>query len=88
MKTSRFSEEQIIRALRQHEAKEKTASEICRHIGVSEATFYKWKKQYGGMTIAELQRLKELERENVRLKRMVANLLLDKEVLEEVVKKL
>lgn len=88
MKSSRFSEEQIIRALRQHDAKEKTASDICRGLGVSEATFYKWKKQYGNMTVAELQRLKELERENARLKRMVANLLLDKEVLEEVVKKL
>lgn len=88
MKSTRFSEEQIIRALRLHQSKEKTVVQICREMGISEATFYKWQKKYGGMTIAELQRMKELEKENSRLKRLVANLMLDKEVLEEVVKKL
>lgn len=88
MKSTRFSEEQIIRALRLHQSKEKTVAQICREMGVSEATFYKWQKKYGGMTVAELQRMKELEKENSRLKRLVANLMLDKEVLEEVVKKL
>jgi len=58
MKSTRFSEEQIIRALRLHQTKEKTVVQICRDMGVSEATFYKWQKKYGGMTVAELQRIK------------------------------
>jgi len=88
MKQSRFTEEQIILALRKQEASEKTAVEICREMGISEATFYKWKQKYGGMSVNEAKRLRELEVENNRLKRLVANLSLDKEILQEIVKKL
>ncbi len=88
MKQSHFTEEQIILALRKQESKEKTAVEICRELGVSEATFYKWKKKFGGMSISDAKRLRELEQENARLKRMLANTMLDKEILEEIVKKL
>jgi putative transposase len=88
MKPSRFTEEQIILALRQYEAKEKTAAEIQRELGISSATFFKWRKKYGGMSIAEAKRLRELEAENARLKRLLANAMLDKEILEEIVKKL
>lgn len=88
MKQSRFTEEQIILALRQQEAKEKTVAEISRELGISQATFFKWKQKYGGMSVNEARRLKELEAENARLKRMLANTMLDKEILEEIVKKL
>ncbi len=88
MKQSRFTEEQIIMALRQQEAREKTVAEISRELGISQATFFKWKQKYGGMNINEARRLRELEAENNRLKRMVANLSLDKEILQEIVKKL
>lgn len=88
MKQSRFTEEQVIRALRQQESKEKTTAEICRELGISQATFFKWKQKYGGMSVSDAKRLRELEQENIRLKRMVANLSLDKEILEEIVKKL
>lgn len=88
MKQSRFTEEQIILALRQQESREKTVAEISRDLGISQATFFKWKQKYGGMSINEARRLKELEHENARLKRIVANLTLDKEILQEIVKKL
>lgn len=88
MKQSRFTEEQIILALRQQEAREKTVAEISRELGISQATFFKWKQKYGGMNVNEARRLRELEAENNRLKRMVANLSLDKEILQEIVKKL
>lgn len=88
MKQSRFTEEQIILALRQQESKEKTTAVICRELGISQATFFKWKQKYGGMSINEAKRLKELELENARLKRMLANTMLDKEILQEIVKKL
>lgn len=88
MKQSRFTEEQIILVLRQQESREKTVAELCRDLGISNATFYKWKQKYGGMSVNEARRLRELEKENSRLKRMVANLSLDKEILEEIVKKL
>lgn len=88
MKQSRFTEEQIILALRQQESREKTVAEISRELGISQATFFKWKQKYGGMSINEARRLKELEHENARLKRIVANLTLDKEILQEIVKKL
>lgn len=88
MKQSRFTEEQIIRALRQYESKEKTAAEIQRELGISQATFFKWRKKFGGMSVSDARRLKELEQENQRLKRMLANAMLDKEILEEIVKKL
>jgi putative transposase len=88
MKQSRFTEEQIILALRQQESREKTVAEISRELGISQATFFKWKQKYGGMSINEARRLRELEQENARLKRMLANVMLDKEILQEIVKKL
>ena len=86
MKKSRFTEEQIAFALRQAESGTVVA-EVCRKMGVSEATFYNWKKKYGGLGISELRRLKQLEEENMRLKRMVADLSLDKQMLQEVIQK-
>lgn len=86
MKKSRFSEEQIIGILKQHEAGLKTA-DVCREHGISAATFYGWKSKYGGMEVAEAQRLKGLEDENRRLKQLVADLSLDKEALKSVIRK-
>jgi len=77
MKKSRFSEEQMIGILKQHEAGVKTV-DLCREHGISAATFYQWKSKYGGMDVAEAQRLKGLEDENRRLKQLVADLSLDK----------
>ncbi len=86
MKRRRFTEEQIAYALRQAESGKK-AADICREVGVSENTFYRWRRQYEGMGIAELRRLKQLEKENARLKRLVADLSLDKHMLKEVIEK-
>lgn len=86
MKKSKFTEEQIAFALRQAESGTVVA-EVCRKMGVSEATFYNWKKKYGGLGVSELRRLKQLEEENARLKRMVADLSLDKQMLQEVIQK-
>jgi len=82
----RFTEEQIAYALREHESGV-TATEICRKLGVSEASFYAWKKKYGGMGVTELHKLKALEEENRQLKRLVADLSLDKHMLQEVLAK-
>ena len=86
MKKSKFTEEQIAFALRQAESGT-TVAEVCRKMGISEATFYNWKKKYGGLGVSELRRLKPLEEENARLKRMVADLSLDKQMLQEVFQK-
>jgi putative transposase len=86
MKKPRFTEQQIAQALRQGE-QGTTAAEICRKLGVSEATFYAWKKRYAGMGIAELRRVRQLEDENRRLKQVVADLTLDKQMLQEVLQK-
>lgn len=86
MKKGRFSEEQIIGVLKQHEAGRKV-QDLAREIGVSEATIYTWKSKYGGMEVSEAQRLKRLEEENRRLKHLVADLSLDKEVLKAVIQK-
>lgn len=86
MKKSRFSEEQIAYVLRQVEAGMPVA-DVCRSAGVSEATFYVWKKKYANLGVSELRRLKLLEEENARLKRLVADLTLDKHILNEVIKK-
>ena len=86
MKKSRFSEEKIISVLKQAEAGVKV-SELVRKNGISEATFYNWKKKYGGLGVSELRRLKQLEEENARLKQLVADLSLDKQILQDVVKK-
>mgnify|MGYP001455935113 CR=1 FL=1 len=82
----RFTEEQITYALKRHESGV-SAGEICREMGVSSASFYKWKKKYSGMGISELRQLKSLEDENRRLKRLVADLSLDKHMLQEVLSK-
>ncbi len=86
MKKSKFTEEQIAFALRQAESGT-TVGEVCCKMGISEATFYNWKKKYGGLGVSELRRLKQLEEENARLKRMVADLSLDKQMLQEVIQK-
>ncbi|CAA7622167.1 Insertion element ISR1 uncharacterized 10 kDa protein A3 [Magnetospirillum sp. LM-5] len=83
MKRSRFTEEQIIGMLKEQEAGAKTA-DVCRKHGVSEATFYKWKAKYGGMDVSEARRLKALEDENARLKRLLAEAMLDNAVLKEI----
>ncbi|EAQ34224.1 putative transposase [Nitrobacter sp. Nb-311A] len=86
MKRKRFSEEQIAFALRQAESGT-TIEEICRKMGVSEPTFYRWKKVYAGMGVSEIRRLKQLEDENAKLKRVVADLTLDKAMLQDVLRK-
>lgn len=82
----RFSEEQIIGILKQHESGVPTA-ELCRQHNISSATFYKWKSKFGGMTVNEAQRLKQLEAENAKLKRIVADQALDIVALKDVVSK-
>lgn len=84
MRKSKFSEAQIAHALAQAEAGI-AITELCRKYGVSEATFYAWRKKYGGLTASELRRLKQLEEENGKLKRLVADLSLDKQILQDVV---
>ena len=84
MKRKRYTEEQIAFALRQHEAGTSVA-DIVRKLGISEQTFYRWKKKYGGLGVAELRRLKQLEEENRKLKQLVADLSLDKKMLQDVV---
>ena len=86
MKKKRYSNEQIVYALRRVAAGEQ-ANEVCRQMGVSEAAFYQWKKKYAGMGVSELGRLKQLEDENQRLKKLVADLSLDKHILQEVLAK-
>jgi putative transposase len=86
MKKSRFSEEKIIGVLKQMEAGRKVA-DLARELGVSEATVYTWKSKFGGMEVSEARRLRELERENSELKKLVADLSLDKEALKTVIRK-
>jgi putative transposase len=83
---NRYSVAQIVMALKQAEMGEKVA-DVCRKMGISEATFYLWKKKYRGMGVSELNRLKELEDENRRLKQLVADLSLDKQILQDVLSK-
>jgi putative transposase len=83
---SRFTEEQIIRALKEAEAGTRTA-DVCRRLGVSEQTFYRWKAKFGGMDVSDAKRLKGLEDENRRLKQMVADLALDNQALKLVLSK-
>ena len=85
-KKNHHGAEDIIRKLRQADvlaSQGKTVAELCRELGVSDATYYKWRKEYGGMGVEQAKRLKELERENDRLKRAVAELTLDKLILKE-----
>jgi putative transposase len=86
MKTSKFSEEQIAYVLRQVEGGSAVA-DVCRQMGVSEATFYIWKKKYAHLGVSELRHLRSLEDENARLKRLVADLSLDKHILTEALRK-
>jgi putative transposase len=86
MKRSRFSEEQIIAILREQEAGAK-AADVCRKHGVSGATFYKWKAKYGGMDVSDARRLKALEDENSRLKKLLAEAMLDNAMLRDVAAK-
>lgn len=83
MKKSRYSEEQIAFALKQAEVGI-SVEEVCRKMGISDATFYTWRKKYGGLGPSELKRLKQLEEENAKLKRLVADLSLDKAMLQDV----
>ena len=86
MKKSKFSEEQIAYALRQADSGTPVA-DVCRQMGVSEATFYVWKKKYGQLGLTEIRELRQLRDENTRLKRLVADLTLDKHILGEVIRK-
>jgi putative transposase len=86
VKNSRFSEEQIIGILKQSEAGAKT-SELCRQHGISAATFYGWRSKYGGLEVSEAKRLKQLEEENAKLKRIVADQALDITMLKDLVGK-
>ena len=86
MKRLKFSEQQIAFILRQAEEGTRV-EEICRKAGISVQTYYRWRKKYGGLMPSEMKRLKQLEEENQRLKRLVADLSLDKEMLQEVVRK-
>ena len=86
MKGSRFSEEQIIGILREHEAGGKTP-DLCRRHGSSDATFYKWKAMYGGLEVSEARRLKSLEDENRRLKKLLAESMLDNAALKDLLGK-
>ena len=86
MKKSRFSEQQIAFVLRQAEEGTPIA-EVCRKAGISEASFYSWRKKYGGLVPSEMKRLKQLEEENQRPKKLVADLSLDKEMLQDVIRR-
>lgn len=86
MKRSKFTEQQIVFALKQSETGIPVA-EVCRKMGISEATFFNWKRKFSGLSTAELRRLRQLEDENSRLKQVVADLMLDKQMLQDVLKK-
>ncbi len=86
MRKKTFTEEQIALALREAEGGT-PVTEVCRRMGVSEQSFYRWKRKYAGMGVAELRRMKQLEEENRKLKKIVADLMLDKQMLQDVLKK-
>jgi putative transposase len=86
MKRSRFSEEQIIGILKEHQAG-LSAGELCRKHGISDATFYKWRSKYGGMEVSDAKRLKGLEEENRKLKKLLAEQVLDNATLKEMLAK-
>ena len=86
MRKSKFTDAQIAFILRQAEEGTKV-EEVCRKVGISQQTFYRWKKLYGGLMPSEMKRLKQLEEENSRLKRIVADLSLDKEMLQDVIRR-
>jgi putative transposase len=82
----RFTEEQIIQILREHEAGAKTA-DVCRRHGISDATFYNWKAKYGGMEVSDAKKLRVLESENAKLKKLLAEAELDKAMMKELLRK-
>jgi len=89
MSRKHFTPEQIIKKLREAEilqAKGETVEQMCRKLGVSDVTYYRWRKEYGGMQVEQARRLKDLEQENARLKKLVADLSLDNSILQEVAK--
>jgi putative transposase len=86
MKQKRYTEEQIVYALKQVGAGEKI-TDLCRQMGVSEATFYNWRKKYEGMCVSEVRELRQLREENPKLKQLVADLSLDKHMLQEIIAK-
>ena len=86
MKRSRFTEEQIIGILRDQEAGGRTV-DVCRHHGISQATFYKWKSKFGGLSVSEAKRLRALETENARLKKLLAEAMLDNAMLKDIAAK-
>ena len=86
MRKSKFTEEQIAMALRQHEAGT-TVGEICRKLEISDTTFFRWQKQFGGMGVTELRELRQLRDENRKLKGLVADLSLDKTILQEALRR-
>lgn len=86
MKRTRFTESQIINVLKEYESG-KSMVDLCREHGIHKATFFNWKKKYGGLEASELKRIKELEQENSRLKKMYADLSLDYQIVKEVLKK-
>jgi len=86
MKKSKFTETQIITMLKEHESGKKT-SDLCREQGISQATFYKWQSKYSGLEVNELKRMRELEAENARLKKMYAEVSMDNYVLKDLITK-
>ncbi len=86
MKRSRFSEERIIGILKEHQAGA-TAADLCRKLGVSDATFYKWRSKYGGMEVSDAKKLKALEAENAKLKKLLAEQMMDVSTLKEMLGK-
>jgi putative transposase len=83
MRTTHFTAEQILKILEQADRGEQTIGDLCREHGIAEATFYRWRKLYGGMSVNEAHRVKELEKENVRLKRLLAERMLEVDSLKE-----
>jgi putative transposase len=86
MRKTRFTETQIVNLLKEYESG-KTSEQICRDAGISRQTFYKWKSKYSGLDVSELRRMRELEEENTRLKKMYADLSLDHSILKDVITK-
>jgi putative transposase len=87
MKTLTYTAEQIVKILEQAERPDRTVAAVCREYGIAEATFYRWRKAYAGMALSEVQRLKELEKENGRLKRLLAERMLEIDLLKDLLGK-